>query len=116
MSALDFAGMLRVGLCRLGLRPDEFWNLTPAELALMLGVEGGDGTMTRQRLEALAARFPDGGREVGGRGSGRHAPAPAGDMAAAPDGAAMMVAPDGAAEMDATDQGAGDEQGRVRTG
>lgn len=75
MAALDFAGMMRAGLNGLGLHPAQFWDLTPAELALMLGIEGGAGAMTRQRLEALLARFPDGGRQAGGRGAGA-APAP----------------------------------------
>lgn len=69
MAALDFAGMMRAGMQTLGLHPAQFWDLTPAELALMLGIEGGAGTMTRQRLEALLARFPDGGRQAGGRGT-----------------------------------------------
>lgn len=68
--ALDLAGMMRAGLCGLGLHPAQFWDLTPAELALMLGIEGGAGAMTRQRLEALVARFPDGGRQAEGRGAG----------------------------------------------
>lgn len=76
MAALDFAGMLRAGLRGLGLHPAQFWDLTPAELALMLGIEGGQGAMTRQRLEALAARFPDGLGEDAGRGPGGRTPAP----------------------------------------
>ncbi|WP_313352942.1 phage tail assembly chaperone, partial [Paracoccus sp. (in: a-proteobacteria)] len=40
--------------------PDEFWALTPAELALMLGIAAGrGGAMTRARLTELAARYPD---------------------------------------------------------
>ncbi len=79
MAALDFAGMMRAGLQTLGLHPAQFWDLTPAELALMLGIEGGQGAMTRQRLEALAARFPDTGRrQARGRGEGA-APAPMAD-------------------------------------
>lgn len=64
---LDWAGLLRAGLHGpalggLGLRPAEFWDLTPAELALMLGVEPGAaaGAMTRSGLGELMARFPDG--------------------------------------------------------
>ncbi|WP_449041569.1 rcc01693 family protein [Paracoccus sp. (in: a-proteobacteria)] len=64
---LDWAGLLRTGLQGLRLRPAEFWELTPAELALMLGVEPGAGAgagvragaMTRSALDALMARFPD---------------------------------------------------------
>ena len=56
---LDWPGLMRTGLHGLGLRPDQFWSLTPAELALMLGMEPGSRAMTRERLAALAARFPD---------------------------------------------------------
>lgn len=62
---LDWAGLMRAGLQGLRLRPAEFWELTPAELALMLGVEPGAGTgvragaMSRSGLDALMARFPD---------------------------------------------------------
>lgn len=56
---LDWSGLMRAGLRGLGLRPDQFWSLTPAELALMLGVEAGSPAMTRGRLAELAARFPD---------------------------------------------------------
>lgn len=60
MAALDFAGMQRAGLAGLGLSPREFWDLTPCELAIMLGLGAGAGAlMTRSRLEALAGRFPD---------------------------------------------------------
>lgn len=58
----DWHGLMRVGMRGLGLRPAEFWALTPAELALMLGVERGAGIMTRSRLEEIAARFPDAAR------------------------------------------------------
>ncbi|WP_299905030.1 rcc01693 family protein [uncultured Paracoccus sp.] len=56
---LDWPGLMRAGMLGLGLRPAEFWALTPAELALMLGIEAGAGAMTRDRLAELAARFPD---------------------------------------------------------
>lgn len=56
---LDWSGLMRAGLRGLGLRPDQFWSLTPAELALMLGVEAGSPAMTRSRLAELTARFPD---------------------------------------------------------
>ena len=65
---LDWAGLMRAGLHGLRLHPAEFWDLTPAELALMLGVEPGAGAgagvragaMTRRGLGELMARFPDG--------------------------------------------------------
>lgn len=56
---LDWPGLMRAGIRSLGLRPAEFWALTPAELALMLGVEFGAGVMSRSRLDDLMARFPD---------------------------------------------------------
>jgi uncharacterized phage protein (TIGR02216 family) len=55
---LDWAAMLRAGLSGLGLTPQEFWRLSPAELLLMLG-ETGPGPMQRSAFDALAARFPD---------------------------------------------------------
>lgn len=64
LGGLDWPGLMRVGMRPpaqggLGLKPAEFWALTPAELALMLGVEPGRGVMTRDRLAELVARFPD---------------------------------------------------------
>jgi uncharacterized phage protein (TIGR02216 family) len=37
---IDWPGLMRAGLHGLGLRPVEFWALTPVELMLMLGREG----------------------------------------------------------------------------
>ncbi|MCR9247891.1 MAG: phage tail assembly chaperone, partial [bacterium] len=37
VSRFDWASLLRAGVRGLGLRPDEFWALTPAELHLLLG-------------------------------------------------------------------------------
>lgn len=62
---LDWAGLMRMGMGSaqqggLGLAPAAFWQLTPAELSLMLGIEAlGAAGMTRQRLAELEARFPD---------------------------------------------------------
>lgn len=63
---LDWPGLMRAGLRGLGLRPDQFWALTPAELALMMGVEAGPPMMTRDKLAELAARFPDQPTSQGG--------------------------------------------------
>jgi uncharacterized phage protein (TIGR02216 family) len=49
---------MRAGMLGLGLRPAEFWALTPAELRLMLG-QAAPPAMGRSRLEELAAAFPD---------------------------------------------------------
>jgi len=67
MSAVDWPGLMRAGLGRLGLAPEAFWRLTPLELKLMLGVEAAAPPLTRARLEELAAAFPDlrkGGADV----------------------------------------------------
>ncbi len=60
MSRFDWPGLMRLGLRGLGLSPAEFWALTPAELRLMLGLDGGGmAPLGRARLEELAAAFPD---------------------------------------------------------
>ena len=41
MAAFNWPALMRAGMRGLGLRPAEFWNLTPAELQLLLGQEGG---------------------------------------------------------------------------
>jgi uncharacterized phage protein (TIGR02216 family) len=56
---LDWGGLLRVGLRELRLRPDEFWALTPAELALMMGLDHAPAPMSRDRLADLARLYPD---------------------------------------------------------
>ena len=56
----DWPALMRLGLKGLGLRPEEFWALTPIELMLMLGLEGGgNAPLGRDRLEQLARAFPD---------------------------------------------------------
>lgn len=55
----DWPALMRLGLRGLGLRPAEFWALTPVELMVMLGREGGAAPMGRARLEELARAFPD---------------------------------------------------------
>ena len=59
MSEFDWKGLLRVGLTQLGLRPAEFWNLTPVELALLLGHPGAEAAMSRSALYALLMKYPD---------------------------------------------------------
>nr|WP_213394634.1 rcc01693 family protein [Yoonia sp.] len=59
MTPLDWAGLMRAGLCTLRLPPAAFWALTPAELQLMLGAQAGPAPMTRAGLDALARAFPD---------------------------------------------------------
>lgn len=53
----DWAGLMRAGIGGLGLRPDEFWRLTPVELLLLLGLEAGPAPLTRAGLMRLAERF-----------------------------------------------------------
>lgn len=55
----DWPGLMRLGLRVLALSPGEFWALTPAELMVKLGREGGPAPMGRSRLEELARAFPD---------------------------------------------------------
>ncbi len=60
MAGFDWRGLMRAGMHDLGLTPDQFWRLTPAELLVMLGIEGGAAPLTRARLAELSAAFPDG--------------------------------------------------------
>lgn len=55
----DWPALMRAGLQGLGLAPDAFWRLTPAEFLLMLGDAPDAAPMARAGLEALIARFPD---------------------------------------------------------
>lgn len=63
-AAIDWAGLMRRGIGPppqgLGLRPREFWQLTPVELRMMLGEVQAAPPLTRGRLMELAAAFPDG--------------------------------------------------------
>ncbi len=58
-ATLDWPGLLRAGLRELGLRPHEFWALTPAELQLMLGRDRGATPLARDRFDELLQAFPD---------------------------------------------------------
>ncbi|WP_292292677.1 rcc01693 family protein [Marivita sp.] len=57
MSRFDWPSLMRAGMRGLGLRPAEFWALTPAELHLLLG--GGSAPLGRSGLDALMAAYPD---------------------------------------------------------
>jgi len=59
VSRINWPKLMAAGLRGLGLTPAAFWALTPAELMLMLGVGGGGGALTRDRLDQLIAAFPD---------------------------------------------------------
>ena len=43
----------------LGWRPEEFWNATPAELALALKLATGVDPPDAKTIQALRSRFPD---------------------------------------------------------
>lgn len=55
----DWPVLMRAGMRGIGLKPEEFWRLTPAELALLLGQGKGGSHVDRARLDELAAAFPD---------------------------------------------------------
>ena len=60
MTRMDWPGLMRVGIGQLGLAPEAFWRLTPAELQIMAGLgQAGHAVFTRARLEALIGTFPD---------------------------------------------------------
>jgi uncharacterized phage protein (TIGR02216 family) len=71
MSAFDWPGLMRVGMGALGLRPDQFWRLTPAELVLMLGDPAGAAPLDRARLMELVRVWPDEIKEDGDGSNGR---------------------------------------------
>lgn len=50
---------MQAGMVNLHLTPDQFWALTPAELMLMLGENGGADSLSRVCFAELSARFPD---------------------------------------------------------
>ncbi len=67
MSGVDWPLLMQAGLRGLGLRPHEFWALTPAELVLLLGGGAGAAPLGRARLEELARAFPDANGGTDGR-------------------------------------------------
>lgn len=60
MKGLDWPGVMRAGMQRLQLRPDEFWRLTPGELAMMLGEGTLASPLRRQDVMDLMRQWPDG--------------------------------------------------------
>jgi len=60
MIGFDWPSMMRIGLYQMGLKPDEFWQLTPLEFLIISGLEGRiSAVLTRADLIGLCARFPD---------------------------------------------------------
>jgi uncharacterized phage protein (TIGR02216 family) len=58
MSGFDWPALLRVGAAG-GLKPAEFWTLTPAELVLVLGLEAVEKPLNRARLAELERMYSD---------------------------------------------------------
>lgn len=59
MDGFDWPALMRAGMRGLGLKPHEFWALTPAELQLLLGPEAARAPMGRSKLDELLAAYPD---------------------------------------------------------
>lgn len=60
MSGLPWADLLRLGVGDLRLAPDVFWNLTPAELMLLAGMDTDpSGAQNRAGLDRLMGLYPD---------------------------------------------------------
>lgn len=59
MTGFDWPALMRAGMRGLGLKPWEFWALTPAELRMLLGEGAGEQPMGRARLDELMSAFPD---------------------------------------------------------
>ena len=55
----DWPALMRVAYHGLGLSPDAFWRLTPAEFLILLGPESGSAPLRRDAFEAVLARYPD---------------------------------------------------------
>ncbi|WP_238364355.1 rcc01693 family protein [Mesobacterium pallidum] len=55
----DWPALMRAAMHGLGLRPVEFWALTPAELKMLLGTDTRGRPLDRGRLDELMAAFPD---------------------------------------------------------
>lgn len=64
MSGLDWPGLMRAGLGALRLRPAEFWDLTPAELRVLLGQDALGAPLLRAGLDGLMRDWPDQEREA----------------------------------------------------
>jgi len=57
---IEWRALMQTGVCVLGLKPDEFWALTPAEF-IFLATDGRSAQtpMNRKALAMLMTRFPD---------------------------------------------------------
>lgn len=59
MGQFDWVSLMRAGIQGLGLKPAEFWQLTPAELQMMLDQFCGETPLSRDRMNALLSVYPD---------------------------------------------------------
>ena len=69
MGRFDWPVLMRAGMRGLGLKPHEFWALTPAELQFLLGPEAAQAPMGRTRLDELLTAYPDKQGEMGNGGN-----------------------------------------------
>lgn len=61
MTPFPWREAIGFGLGVLRLSPQQFWAMTPRELAFAIeAVSGGGAPMTRVSLSALMKRYPDG--------------------------------------------------------
>lgn len=68
MSGFDWPILMRAGLQGLGLKPGDFWQLTPVELKLMLAREPSATPLLRSQLDELLQVYPDhDGRKTEGK-------------------------------------------------
>ncbi len=65
MTRIAWPKLMRLGMVELGLAPAVFWDLTPAELMLLAGIDEAAAPLNRAALEALVARYPDAGPKAG---------------------------------------------------
>ncbi len=62
MKRFDWAELMRFAMVQLRLTPDQFWALTPAELALFAG-PGQRNAMSRSGLAELIKQYPEPSKE-----------------------------------------------------
>lgn len=55
----DWPVLMQAGMRGLGLKPRDFWALTPAELQVLLGKGGAAVPLARDRLDELLSTYPD---------------------------------------------------------
>ena len=67
---VDWPSLMRFGLGVLGLAPQDFWNMTPCELAAAtegrFGLAASVPPLDRAVLDDLVRRFPDDPIPIGG--------------------------------------------------